>query len=495
MPIEIKRWNDFSATNASQTAANAGNYLAPYSPYRNEGTTAIDPGLLAQIQTMTTYTPQDGGYPDNDGQPDLGFHYSVNEDSDFDGIPDWWIWKYFGNYSCNAASLDATGNTLLSDYQNYVANGTAPAVFSFAGVEVTNEYVNSSWVPLQLDVTGHPYYYEAYVDDTYYTPGNYTGPNVTKYVGTAEGWHDVWVGLRGYADSPANTVWQHKRVKLDLTPPVLVVTNPTNNTVNVPMIQLQGFSPEPLSGISYDITNAFGLATNQQVLVLDQAYSTSTWEFTTNTFQAFDVPLTNGVNTITLHAMDLAGNVSTLTTNFTLDYSAKTNPLIQLFWPQNGEQISGTNFTWRGWVDDPTATISASITDTNGNTTVVQGYTERNGNFWVEDLPMPNGTNSLTLAVTNAAGYGSTTNIFVSTNPLSVTMTPIPDDQLWNATVTATGSISDSTYSLWINGMKAGVTNGIWTATNVPMTPGGVASFDITAYAPGETQPDSSQGN
>jgi hypothetical protein len=97
--------------------------------------------------------------------------------------------------------------------------------------------------------------------------------------------------------------------------------------------------------------------------------------------------------------------------------------------------------------------------------------------------------------VTNAAGYSSTTNLTVSTNPLTVTMTPVPDDQLWNPTVTATGRISDSTYSLWINGVKAGVTNGVWTANNVPMTPGGVAIFNVTTYAPGETQPDNSHGN
>jgi hypothetical protein len=29
----------------------------------------------------------------------------------------------------------------------------------------------------------------------------------------------------------------------------------------------------------------------------------------------------------------------------------------------------------------------------------------------------------------------------------------------------------------------------------VPMTPGGVASFKVTCYAPGETQPDGSTGN
>lgn len=388
----------------------------------------------------------------------------------------------------------------FSPAQSYAyGTPTDPNVIQFRSIQVTNNYARSSPFRAQLTVSGAPYYIAIVVDDANHAADAvwklYTSSSISVNLGSTEGWHDVWIGLRGHADDASAAVWQHKRLKLDTTPPQITITSPTNGNVNVPMIQLTGYSPEALESISYDLTNALGLVTNQQVLVLDQSYSNDTWEFTTNTFQAFDVPLTNGANTLIVHATDLAGNLTTTNFNFTLDYSGVTKPVIQLFWPRNGEQISGSNFTWRGWVDDPTASVMASITGTNGDTSVVRGFTERNGNFWVENLPMPNGTNSLTLAVTNAAGYGSTTNIFVSTNPLTVTMTPIPDNQLWNTTVTATGNISDSTYSLWINGVKAGVTNGVWTATNVPMTKGGVATFDITTYAPGETQPDGSHGN
>jgi len=46
-----------------------------------------------------------------------------------------------------------------------------------------------------------------------------------------------------------------------------------------------------------------------------------------NTFQAFDLLLTNGLNTVTLHATDLAGNVMTTNFSFTLDYATATNPV------------------------------------------------------------------------------------------------------------------------------------------------------------------------
>ena len=36
----------------------------------------------------------------------------------------------------------------------------------------------------------------------------------------------------------------------------------------------------------------------------------------------------------------------------------------------------------RGTLDDPTAFVTAQITDTNGSVSVVNGLVERNGTFW-----------------------------------------------------------------------------------------------------------------
>ena len=49
-------------------------------------------------------------------------------DSDADGIPDWWIWQYFGNLSETATNLDSQGNTLGYDF----ANGLDPNVIAFS---------------------------------------------------------------------------------------------------------------------------------------------------------------------------------------------------------------------------------------------------------------------------------------------------------------------------------------------------------------------------
>jgi len=314
-------------------------------------------------------------------------------------------------------------------------------------------------------------------------------------LGTNDGLYQIEFGFIG---SDGQTNWTSTTVTLDRTPPTLVITNPASSTTSRPMIQLQGYSTEALSSISYDITNAAGLLTNQQVFIISQYTDTNTWMFTTNYFQGFDIPLTNGINTITLHATDLAGNTTITNINFTLDYSNATNPpMVQITWPQNGAQISGTNFMLDGQLDDPTAMVSASITDTNGDTNVVSGLVERDGKFWVENLPLGIGTNALTLTIMDAAGNTSVTNISVNQSTFILTMNPVtPDSQLWQPTVNLTGTISDTTYAVWVNGVKGTNNgNGTWSANNVPVNSGGTASFTMAAYAPTEQQPDGSYGN
>ena len=71
-----------------------------------------------------------------------------------------------------------------------------------------------------------------------------------------------------------------------------------------------------MSQITCDLSNATGVVLGQPFNVLDQFPDTTTFEFTTNTFQAFDQTLTPGTNLFTFHATDLAGNVSSI--NYTV---------------------------------------------------------------------------------------------------------------------------------------------------------------------------------
>jgi hypothetical protein len=382
-------------------------------------------------------------------------------------IPDWWFYLYYGTTALSDTNQDANGNTLLSDYQN----SEVPTVFSFTGLEVTNSYVNSMSAPVQLDVSGSPYYIAVSVDDTNYAADanwqDYAGSNVMANLGMTEGWHDFWVGLRGHGDDPSAAVWQWTRLKLDYTPPALIITGPTNGTVSVPLIQLTGYSPEALAGISYDLSNDAGTMTNQQVLVEGEDYDTNTFEFTTNYFQAYDVPLTNGLNVITVHAMDLAGNMTTLTTNIIC--TGNTNPpAVSLIWPLDGMSISGSNITIEGQVDDDTATVSVSTVDAGGNTNSFTGLTGRDGVFWAENVPLNAGTNTLAITLSNAAG-STTTNISLVQTGADLTVNPVAagDTMVY-------GTIGTSNYTIWVNGVQA--TNsgdGTWNAQITPLCVGG----------------------
>ncbi len=394
--------------------------------------------------------------------------------------PDWWFWYYFGTLGLSDTNMDSAGNTLISDYQN----GMDPNVIAF-NLAVTNQYVKSGNVPLQITgTTGTPFYMATLVDDTNLADANWIpyNPSPLALIGTNEGWHQIWFGLRGLPPDGKQT-WAWTRVKL-LTPPVLVITNPASSTVMQPMIEVQGFSPQPLASLTFDLSNAAGLWTNRQAFVLAQCYDTNTMSLTTNTFQAFDVPLSNGANLLTFHATDPAGNVSTTNFAYALNYAGRTNPpVVQLYWPLNGTQIPGSSFTQRGSVDDFTTTLQATITDASGHSNSVSAIVERNGNFWIENLPLAAGSNQVTLTAIDVASNVTTTNISVIGSSLVLTMNAVNNSQLWQSTEQVSGTISDPTMSVWVNGVEgANHGDGTWDAT-VPTTAGGTAVFQTRAIA------------
>ena len=306
------------------------------------------------------------------------------------------------------------------------------------------------------------------VNDTNVADARWIPFSAVPYVllGTNDGTYEVLFGFRG---SDGTVYWSTAFFTLDTTPPSIVITNPVGNVVSQPMIQLQGYSPEALSSLSYDLSNATGLVVNQPAFVTAQHSDINAWKFTTNWFQCFDVPLTNGLNVITLHATDLAGNTTTTNLSFTLDYSSKTNPpTVQLYWPQNGAQISGTDFLLVGHLDDATASVNAQIVDANNITNVAAASVGRDGVFWLQNLPLNTATNTLTLTVMDAAGNITVTNITLRQSDVTLTVNSVLAGQ-----TAVSGTISTSGYKIWVNGTNATQPgDGTWHATIVPVTSG-----------------------
>ena len=241
-----------------------------------------------------------------------------------------------------------------------------------------------------------------------------------------------------------------------------------------------------MKGITYDVRNASGAVSNQPGIILAQFMNTNLCQLTTNTFQCFDISLTNGLNTITLHATDWAGNVANTNIAITLNFSGVTNPpAISVFWPQNGDTITGTAFTLRGSLNEFTASLTAQIIASDGSTNTLSGLVERNGFYWVENAYLPPGTNYLTLTAVNAAGRISTTNLTINVLNLALTIDDF-SDQLGslprNVVAAVTGTINLTNYTLWVNGIQATQDGqGNWEADSVPMGSGGTAVVEARA--------------
>jgi hypothetical protein len=494
-------------TNAGGSIYRSGGYyLATTSPYRNVGVPNISPELAQSFNALTTYAPADGNFPDNDGQPDLGYHYPVT-DSDHDGLADWWEWKYFGSYSYKGTNVDASGNTLLADYQSYLSGTPVdPNVIQFS-VGATNDHVNTTTAHVQLAITaGHPSFYAVLVNDATTTNWQtFTTTNLTVNLGSTDGVYNVEVGLKGLP-ADATQTWADYRFILDRVFPKLTITNPvlTNGAATLikPYLQIKGFADKQLATLSYDITNANGIFTNQDAFVTDQGFDTNKFDFTTNYFQAYDVPLATNNNHITFRVTDWAGNTTTTNFNLVLDYTGATNlPVVSLIWPTNGMAVCGTNCTIQGTMSDETGTIQATVVNGFGTvdavTNSVTGLVERNGMFWIEGVPL-NGTSHICLQATDASGKNvTTTNFSVNPSTIQLTVDSMPTgDALWEPSGTVGGTVSDPNAVVIINTKIATVNTEAnddgtydWTADHVPISGGGTATFNATATPMGQTAP------
>jgi hypothetical protein len=398
------------------------------------------------------------------------------------GTPDWWFWLYFGTTALSDTNLDSTGNNTLGyDY----SNNLDPNVIQFS-IGVTNDYVNTSILNVPLNVTaGTPSYYAVLVNGGATNWQPYVSSSLTIVLGSTDGAYDVQVGLKGLPANATQT-WEEVGLTLDTAPAQLVITNLSSLSGSRPFIDPAGYSTKALSSLTFTVTNSQEAAYADQGTVFDQQCNPADRDHTTNWFACLDVALTLGTNYIGINAVDWAGNVTTTNFSYVFDTNGDTTPpAMALTWPQEGMVVDGTNFTLRGMLDDDTATVSGEWTDTNGVTNIISGLVERGGQFWLENLPLNPGTNVITITATDAAGNVTRTNLTLIQGALTLTMDTVNPAQLNQVRVNVTGEISDPTYSVWVNGVQ-GTNNGdgTWGATNVPVTAGGTASFDVTAYPP-----------
>ncbi len=396
-------------------------------------------------------------------------------DTHGDGVPDWWIWEYFGNLSETATNLDTFGNTLLFDY----ANNYDPNVLAFS-ITITNSYVNtiSNVLPIHL-TAGRPYYAAVLLNNTSTTNAVWQNYNdgVMAALNAGDGTYNLEVGLRGFPiDSPP--VWESGQLILDTVPPKLSISDPIGNTVSQSIISIHGFANKRLTSITYNVANAAGIQTNQIGYITGVYFDTNLQIYTTNYFELPNMSLAAGTNLITLCAVDLAGNSTEM--RQMISYVPPTSvPIITLVWPQDGLSIGGNTMTIQAQVSDISAKVSAVV---NGQT--IAGTIETSGLVWIQGLPLSDGTNAITLLASNVFGVECMQFGVISTD-VGLTVQPLSlSGQINQSTVTVFGTINDPQDDcIFVNGVEA--TNGpdgSWEADGVPVSSVGMACLNIQIY-------------
>ena len=410
-----------------------------------------------------------------------------NGDQNTNGLPDGWEWKYFGNLN-QTASGDYDGDGV--DNGTEYTNGTDPNTIQFTA-HFGYGYSASTTATGTVDViTGVPAQIATLVDTNDFSAAQWQSysSNFVAILPAVEGRHGVWVGLRGRAeDSPP--IWVSYSVVLDQTPPPILSLTPAPGVTGKPFVQISGQTTEDLWDVSCTVSNAAGVGTNF-----------SSHPGVRQDFKVLDVELTNGLNSVSVAIADYAGNTTTTNFTLTLDLPGDTNaPAVAVIWPADGAQIGTEAFTLRGQMDDETAVVTAQAFGTNGVTNLFAGLVERNGAVWVDDIPLAAGTNWITLTAMDAAGNVTVTNLTVIRSVVTLTMNTVPEEQLHQPTVNVSGTIGASGYKVWVNGIAATMSSTNWTADNVPVSPGGMAVFAVTAIPladnGGNGTPPASQNN
>jgi len=466
-------------------------YLPSDSILIDAGSVTADAVGLYHFTTQTNEYSKEEHY-----QVDIGYHYVGVDwqgkplaenggeiadylmDTDGDGLDDTWELTHFGDLNQFASGdYDSDGISNLDEFNAGSDPNTILFYTHFENLRIGGHSAHGTNVAYR----GVPAKMAILLDNPDFGTASWTSynSNFSVYLGSTNGEHKVYVGLKGLPETSV-PVWAGYRIVRDATAPAIVITNPVTEVVFQSLLQLEGYSPEPLSSLRYDLINTNGILTNQPGYVVKQYVDPNSFQITTNWFACQDIELAVGTNAIILYATDRAGNVTT--NECQLSYALPTNaPLVQLDWPQPEARVSGTHFTVRGRISDPTASVNAEIV-AEETTNQVAGIVERDGRFWAQELPLAPGTNRIALTVTDAGNNVSVTNFTVFGSSVELSLTPLDEGVLNDAFITVSGTINVSDHKIWVNGVEVtNLSDGYWSVEGVPLPEGGTAVVQVRA--------------
>jgi hypothetical protein len=181
--------------------------------------------------------------------------------------------------------------------------------------------------------------------------------------------------------------------------------------------------------------------------------------------------LANGAHTMTISALDWAGNSATASASFTAD---AVPPVVAITSPAAGAWLTGATSIVTGTVQD----TSPVTLDVNGVTTLAT-----NGAFRVT-IPTQEGSYAIVAKATDAAANIGTATVTVNVDsaaPVITVATPAPNFVTKDSAFTLAGTVTDlSTVELLLDAAPLALTSNAF-STSVPLTADGVKSVTLKA--------------
>ena len=272
------------------------------------------------------FTTQTNQMPETNSIVDIGYHYVATDAYGnplatlWYGIPDYladtngelatWELNYFGHLGLDPnGDFDGDGTNNITAYKN----GTDPNKINFSFTVATQYSSNNVVSGVVTVLSGTPSSIAMLIDSTNFSSATwtaYTSSNITVNLGSTQGSHDVWIGLRGLP-TYAQQTWQETAIVLDSTAVTITITNPVNNV--------------SLNSSRVDVSGTFTAGAVQQITVNGvPAFIQG------SRFEAINVPLAGGANAISAIVTDLNGytNVSSINiTGLTNTDGSMNNPV------------------------------------------------------------------------------------------------------------------------------------------------------------------------
>ncbi|WP_203335633.1 Ig-like domain-containing protein [Nocardioides limicola] len=412
---------------------------------------------------FTVFTDAEGNFPE-------GTTFPVP-----DGIDD-------GEYTL--VGTDEFGNSAVD---TVFVDGTAPvvAITSPADGSVINDPL-----PVFEGTTEPGALVEVYVDGTFIGTvvadgdGNWSIPSEFAL---ADGEHTVTavaIDEAGNASDPVSNTFT-----VDTTAPDVAITAPVDGSV----------TSDPITEVS-GTTEPGALV---EVFIDGASVGTVTADGDGNWTLVLDEPLTaDGVYEFTATATDDAGNTSDpATVTAEIDTTAPDAPVITS--PTEGSVTGDTTPTITG-TGEPGAVVVVEVTDSEGNTQVLETVVNEDGTWAVEvNEPLADGDVTVAATQTDTAGNTSesanssfvvdTSVPEVSAPPAPVVTSPADGSVLTTDTPTISGTgVPGATVTVYLNGEVAGTTtvgdDGTWSLTVGPLACG-EHTITSTQTVDGETSP------